>query len=111
MHIEIEYLAPHMIKAPIFGVSISNDKQKGILDINTETTEQKLPSLKGKGRITIHFERLDLNNGQYYVDVGVYEQNWAYAYDYHWHVYTFFVHSEKKHKGTISPPYRWEFEG
>ncbi|MDH3602328.1 MAG: hypothetical protein OEU26_22165 [Candidatus Tectomicrobia bacterium] len=53
-------------------------------------------------------ERLDLGGGQYYIDVGVYERNWTYAYDYHWKAYPLCVQSTGGAKGILHPPYRWE---
>ncbi len=67
-----------------------------------------LPTLQGGGQIVLHLERLDLNGGQYYVDVGVYEREWAYAYDYHWHVYPLLVRPTGGEKSILCPPHRWE---
>ncbi|HEY9295177.1 MAG TPA: sulfotransferase domain-containing protein, partial [Phormidium sp.] len=41
----------------------------------------------------------------------VYEKSWAYAYDYHWHVYPLYVRSTVHQKTILCPPYRWEFDG
>jgi hypothetical protein len=70
-----------------------------------------VPLAEGKGTIRLQVDRLDLGNGQYYVNPGVYEKNWAYAYDYHWHVYPLYVRSTVQQKTILCPPYRWEFEG
>jgi lipopolysaccharide transport system ATP-binding protein len=70
-----------------------------------------MPVVKGKGHLALHLERLDLNSGKYYVDVGIYEKNWKYAYDFHWHVYPILINSDFRNKGVISPPYRWDFGG
>jgi lipopolysaccharide transport system ATP-binding protein len=107
--IQIEYLAPQPIAAPIFGVGIAREGRKEIcFSINTAMGGLTLPTLQGRGRIALHLERLDLVGGQYYVDVGVYEQNWAYAYDYHWHVYPLIIRPTGGEKGILRPPHRWE---
>ncbi|MEJ2750051.1 MAG: ABC transporter ATP-binding protein, partial [Anaerolineae bacterium] len=62
---------------------------------------------QGEGRISLILERLDLTEGTYFVDVGIYEAHWAYAYDYHWHVYPLLVTAESETKGVLAPPYRW----
>lgn len=78
-------------------------------DTNTAAMERELPLVEGKGQITLNFDRLDLSSGRYFLNVGVYEQNWAYAYDYHWHVYPLLVHSSTvSEKGIFCPPCRWE---
>ena len=35
--------------------------------------------MNGGGQVALELERLDLNGGAYYVDVGLYERGWAYA--------------------------------
>lgn len=60
--------------------------------------------------INFQFDRLDLIGQQYYIDVGVYEQDWAYAYDYHWHAYPLLVRSTGGEKGILHPPHRWRLE-
>ncbi len=109
LHIEIKYLAPSPIPRPIFGVTISREDGLVCYDTSTDLAGHRLPTVHGSGQITFQIERLDLNGGQYYVDVGVYEREWAYAYDYHWHVYPLTVRPTGGEKGILHPPHRWEF--
>jgi lipopolysaccharide transport system ATP-binding protein len=107
--VQIDYLAPEPIPAPIVGVAITcEDQKEACCGINTAAEGLTLRTLHGRGRITLHIERLDLIGGQYYVDVGVYEREWAYAYDYHWHVYPLVVRPTGGEKGILHPPHRWE---
>lgn len=106
--VEIEYLAHHPIYYPVFGITISYEDGLVCYDIHIKAAELPLPLPKEQGRIILHLERLDLNSGQYYVDVGIYEHNWAYAYDYHWHVYPLVICSKIGGKGILSPPHWWE---
>jgi lipopolysaccharide transport system ATP-binding protein len=108
LHIEIDYLAPKRIGAPVFSVTIRSEDGQTCTDLSTAAAGISLPVLQGEGRITLHFERLDLNGGQYYVDVGAYTQNWDYAYDYHWHTYPLTVLPTNNEKGVLYPPHRWE---
>lgn len=109
--VEIEYLSPQPIHAPIFSVSISREDGQVCLDTNTETMGLSLPLIPGKGQIKLHIDRLDLAGGQYFVNVGVYKQDWAYAYDYHWHVYPLLVNSTVSENSILCPPRRWEIGG
>lgn len=109
--VQIEYLTPQPIPAPIFGVTISREDGLVCYDTSTAAAGLTLPMLQGRGQIVLHLERLDLNGGQYYVDVGVYERDWAYAYDYHWHVYPLLVRPTGGEKGILRPPHRWEVCG
>lgn len=109
--IEIHYSVPKPIAAAIFGVTISREDGQSCFDTNTNQMGRLLPLAFGKGTIRLHVDRLDLGNGQYYVNAGVYEKSWAYAYDYHWHVYPLYVRSTVHQKTILCPPYRWEFDG
>jgi lipopolysaccharide transport system ATP-binding protein len=109
--VEIHYSAPKQISGAIFGVTISREDGQNCLDTNTNQMGKLLPLAVGKGKIRLHLDRLDLGNGQYYVNAGIYEKNWAYAYDYHWHVYPLYVRSTINQKTILCPPYRWEFDG
>lgn len=106
----IAYNAPRPIPAPIFSVSIS--RQDGFLcyDTNTAAAGYSLPTLHGRGQLSLHVERLDLTGGRYYVDVGVHERNWNYAYDYHWHVYPLIVDAPDGNSGLLRPPHRWQID-
>jgi lipopolysaccharide transport system ATP-binding protein len=111
LRVEIEYLALESISAPIFGVTITREDGFICYDTSTAAAGLTLPTLQGEGKIVLHLERLDLNGGEYYVDIGVYEQDWAYAYDYHWHVYSLLVRLVGGEKGVLRPPHRWEVCG
>jgi lipopolysaccharide transport system ATP-binding protein len=113
LKVEIEYFAPEAIEAPIFGVTISNDNKPDILflDVSTEATNFSVPALNGRGCVTLDLKRLDLENGKYFIDIGVYERNWAYAYDYHWHAYPIMIRAKESGKGILFPPHRWEING
>jgi lipopolysaccharide transport system ATP-binding protein len=108
LRVEIEYLAPEPIQAPIFGVTISREDGFVCYDTSTDAAGVRLPTVHGPGQIIFHVERLDLIGEKYYVDVGVYEREWTYAYDYHWHVYPLLVRSSGGEKGILRPPHRWE---
>jgi lipopolysaccharide transport system ATP-binding protein len=110
LQVEIEYVAPQPIPEPIFGVIISREDGQVCYDTNTAGAGHRLPTVHGPGQISFHIERLDLIGGQYYVDVGVYEREWAYAYDYHWHAYPLVVRPTGGEKGILHPPHRWEME-
>lgn len=107
--IEIEYNSPQQIQSPIFSVTISREKDElKCYDTNTSDGGQSLATVCGPGRIVLHIERLDLAGGQYYVNVGIYEMDWKYAYDYHWKVYSLPVVEGCFTEGVLSPPQRWD---
>ena len=110
LQVEIDYQAPTPIDSPIFGITISREDGAICYDASTQGAGHTLPTVHGEGRISCQFERLDLIGAQYYVDVGVYEREWTYAYDYHWHVYPLIVHATPGEKGILRPPHRWQLD-
>jgi lipopolysaccharide transport system ATP-binding protein len=106
--VELEYFTPEPIEAPTFGISISREEGQICLDTNTQAMGISTPVIQGKGRIRFYCDRLDLGGGQYFVDVGIFEKNWEYAYDYHWHVYPLEILAPTSGKGNLMPPMRWE---
>ncbi|MFW6069319.1 MAG: Wzt carbohydrate-binding domain-containing protein, partial [Chloroflexota bacterium] len=79
-------------------------------DINTRAAGLTLSTLQGYGQISLHLERLDLAPGHYYVDVGVHEREWAYAYDFHWRVYALNVNAHGAGEGILRAPHHWEIK-
>jgi len=110
LHIAIEYLAHNPIPEPIFGVTINREDEFVCYDTSTDAAGPHLPTVHGPGQITFQIERLDLIGGQYYIDVGAYEREWAYAYDYHWRVYPLAIRPTRGEKGILRPPHRWKAE-
>lgn len=108
LRLEIEYMCSRPIEAPIFEVLITKEDDFICYYTSTDATSLKLPTLQGQGKITLVFERLDLVQQTYYLDLGVYTKDWLYAYDYHWHVYPLKVHARENIQGILHPPHRWE---
>jgi lipopolysaccharide transport system ATP-binding protein len=109
LNVTISYQAS-IPMAPIFGLTISRPDGFICYDTSTAATGLATPTLTGNGQILLSLERLDLIPGDYFVDVGIYEHNWAYAYDYHWHVYPLTVAGNSLEKGVLRPPHRWELQ-
>jgi len=108
LHIVINYFSHQPAYAPIFGVNISQADGTVCYDTDTSTTGLSLPLVQGIGQISLRLKRLDLRGGKYFVNVGIYAQDWAYAYDYHWHAYPLLIHSNSTEKGVLSPPHHWK---
>jgi len=67
-----------------------------------------MPPVSGRGEIVLHLQRIDLAGGRYFVDVGIFEHQWAFGYDYHWHVYPLTIQSPRIEVGFLHPPHLWE---
>ena len=86
LRIALDYDSPQPVESPIFNVVISREGAV-CCTLNTLAADLSLPSLQGRGQIRLDIERLDLVDGQYTIDVAVYKEDWAYAYDYHRQMY------------------------
>lgn len=111
LRIEIEYAAHRPIPAPIFVVAIIRDDGVICCETHTEAAGLNLPTLTGRGSVALKIERLDLNRGNYWVEVKVYERGWTYAYDSHVDAYTFSVRSGNADGGILHPPHSWDVRG
>jgi lipopolysaccharide transport system ATP-binding protein len=110
VRVEIDCMAPQPIRSPIFSVSISREDGAVCYDASTAMAGLALPTIQGFGRIALQIDRLDLAGGLYYLDIGAYERDWTYAYDYHWHVYPLIIRPTAGVKGILCPPHQWEFD-
>ena len=108
LRIEIDYKCPQPISQPIFGVVITREDNLNLFDANTEGFSPSV--LQGRGKVTLEIDRLDLTEGLYYLDIGIYKPDWSYAFDYHWHAYTVNVHAGQGTEGLLLPPHRWLME-
>ena len=107
LQIVIEYVAPSPIPSPIFSVALT--REDGVLCYSHNTAAAgATPSVAdGPGRMLLQLDRLDLNRGFYRLDVGVYERDWAYAYDYHCQAYPLLVQCREDGEGVLRAPTRW----
>lgn len=108
--VEIDYQAQQPIETAIFCVTVSQEDGTTCLDVNTSAMGIPVPKINGKNTIRLWCDRLDLCGGKYFVNVGVFKEDWSYAYDYHWHAYPLTIESGVSTKGILSPPMRWEMD-
>jgi lipopolysaccharide transport system ATP-binding protein len=107
LRVEIDYRSNTPADDPFFGVTISKEDGQICTEMILEKNRFKLEGSHEKGGIMLNIDRLDLSGGEYFVDVGIYEKNWEYAYDYHWHVYPLQIESTISFKGVLAPPHKW----
>jgi len=106
--VEICYQNQKAVSAAIFGVSVTRSDNYKLLEINTAHQEAFAIPLQEQGILRLQIDRLDLASGEYFIDVGIYEKNWSYAYDFHWHTYSLLVKSKLSSQGVLNPPMHWE---
>ena len=96
------------IKDFVFGVGIFNADGICCYGTNTQIEEFTPVSLVGDGEVKLAFDRLDLVEGTYFVDVAAHQRD-GYPFDYHRALHTFRVNSRIKDTGIYRPNHRWEF--
>lgn len=105
--VETKWCAPKPIGPLILSVGVHSED--GLLLCEVHRPMNKLPALQGA--IKVQFDRLDLAEGTYFVDVGAYAADWSITYDYHWHVHRMTVGGPagpSEGKGPLRPPFHWD---
>jgi lipopolysaccharide transport system ATP-binding protein len=107
LRVEIDFRADEPVPTPNFGVLIRQADNTVLFDETMPSSVIGLDAVRGVGSVALTFDRLDLNSGEYFIDVGVYRHDWAYAYDYHWRAYPLTVVAASQAKGAVNPPHVW----
>jgi hypothetical protein len=103
VEIELEPRAP--VDEPIVSVSLRRMADGAmVFDVNTAADGVSLGRIDRRTTVALQLERLDAEPGAYRFDVGVYERDWAYVYDYHWQAYALDVVGGG---GGFGPERRW----
>lgn len=105
--VEFEYRVGDNVRDPIFGVTILSTEERVCYDTNSQGVFQAIPEQDGRGLVEVSIAGLNLDNGKYYVDVGAYEREWAYTYDYHWKAYPIVINradTKGPHRSESSSP-------
>ncbi|MGD9572824.1 MAG: ABC transporter ATP-binding protein [Thermoleophilia bacterium] len=87
----------------IVGFSIRREED-GLIVVDEHL---ELGKVRADQDLRIALERLDLVPGEFRVDVGIYEADWSYAYDYHWAAYRLTVRGPEGATAVLSPRVRW----
>jgi homopolymeric O-antigen transport system ATP-binding protein len=114
LSVALTVLATRSIAQPIIGIAIHRAQDDVVCcDLNSDSDGVAVPDLEPGCRLEVSFalDRVDLLPGRYYVDVGVYEGEWRYAYDYHWHVHELVIRGPQHGNGVFRPPgRRWRVD-
>jgi lipopolysaccharide transport system ATP-binding protein len=94
------------VDEPIVAVSLHRlgDSLK-VFDVSTVGDGVQLGRLDGRATVRLSLQHVDLEPGAYYFDVGVYERDWSYVYDYRWQAHRILVRSTSA--GGFGPARRW----
>jgi lipopolysaccharide transport system ATP-binding protein len=93
---------------PILGVTLWDDIDGvAVWDINTQVEGVVVGTIRDVADVRLVFDSVPLAPGPYIMDVGVYEPDWQFAYDFHGNAYRLVVTGGPPSKGLIRPLHAW----
>jgi lipopolysaccharide transport system ATP-binding protein len=107
--VEAHFTFHKRVESPMFFVELTRTDGFKACSINTAAIGVDTSQLPERGVLRVTFERLDLSKGDYFVDVAVFAPEFAFAYDYKWHVQSLSIDAGYANEGAWHPPTRWEF--
>lgn len=102
--VEVE-VADADVTTAIVGIALSLDDGTTVLDMSAGGEDGV--ALRAGDRHRLELDRLDLGEGRYHVDVGLYAPQWTHPLDYWWHAAPLRVLGTERN-GTVAPPHRWQ---
>ena len=113
--IEIWFNAVRPITDPLFRVQIFRNDGTWVHGMNSARHDCHVGKIRGRGCMRLHYEQINLLEGDYYVSVGLWPDEYTsfitdVAYDMHEMSYVLKVRSQRHHgAGVVLLPARWSF--
>jgi ABC-type polysaccharide/polyol phosphate transport system ATPase subunit len=104
--VHMAYRAVRPIEDPVFGVGIYRKDGVCCFGTNTAIEGHRLDKVEGDGEVSVRFDRLDLVEGEYLLDVATHARD-GHPYDYHSRLYAFAVRSRVKDTGIARLAHAW----
>jgi lipopolysaccharide transport system ATP-binding protein len=96
------------IDDPIVCVSLRRRSDEALIfDLSTRADGAQLGAAVDEAEVELAVERLELSAGEYALDVGVFERDWEYAYDFHSCAYPVRVEGRVAGSGVLLPAHGW----
>ncbi|SEA48495.1 teichoic acid transport system ATP-binding protein [Oribacterium sp. KHPX15] len=107
--LKVSYLvADDSIENPLLGVAIRRIDNEYICGINTKLDNIRIPWKKGYNEIELTYDCFNLIGGEYYFDVGIFDQAGIVNIDYRTKIMTFFVKMDYIGEGVVILNHRWK---
>ena len=103
-------VADTTIKKPLLGVAIRRIDNEYICGLNTKLDNTSITWNKGYNEITLTYTGFNLVGGEYYFDVGIFDQTGIVNIDYKSKIKSFFVKMDYIAEGIVVLPHRWSKE-
>ena len=82
-------------------------RDDGVVCLDTHTTLPAQGDASAQRSCRLRIDRLDLADGDYAFDVGVYSADWEVPYDYHLRAYPLRIKGPQRGSGVLGPPLDW----
>ncbi|MBF2088581.1 MAG: methyltransferase domain-containing protein [Synechococcales cyanobacterium K44_A2020_017] len=104
--ITIHYQLKASLESALFTISLSD--ASGHIYLDTEIIINPLPTdITVPHTLDLHIERLDLAQGTYFINPGIFSPDWEATYVFQWHQYPLEIQSSPSQKGLLHPPLHW----
>jgi lipopolysaccharide transport system ATP-binding protein len=101
LSVELDYAVTTPVDSPVFCVTVVHDDGRACLTSSSDQAQIVIPPTLSTGHLTARLPVSRLDPGIYFIDVGVYEKHWAFAYDCHSRAYPLIIRHRKNE--TKSP--------
>ena len=106
--LKVSYLVgDDTIKDPLLGVAIRRIDNEYICGLNTKLDNTSIPWKKGYNEVTLTYTNFNLVGGEYYFDVGIFDQTGIVNVDYKARIKNFFVKMDYIAEGVVVLNHEW----
>ena len=95
------------LQNPVLGVAIRRIDNEYICGLNTKLDNMSIPWKKGYNEVTLTYKDFNLVGGEYYFDVGIFDQTGIVNLDYKAKIKNFFVKMDYVAEGTVVLQHEW----
>ncbi|MBR4940515.1 MAG: ABC transporter ATP-binding protein [Clostridia bacterium] len=100
-------VADDTLPNPVLGVAIRRIDNEYICGLNTKLDNVTIPWKKGYNEITLTYPNFNLMGGEYYFDVGIFDQTGIVNLDYKTKIRSFFVKMDYIAEGIVVLNHEW----
>lgn len=98
------------IQDPLLGVAIRSIDNEYICGLNTKLDHVRIPWKKGYNEVKLTYQKFNLIGGEYYFDVGIFDQTGIVNIDYKTRIKDFFVRMDYIAEGIVVLNHKWMIE-
>lgn len=98
------------IQEPLLGVAIRSIDNEYICGLNTKLDHVRIPWKKGYNEVKLTYQKFNLIGGEYYFDVGIFDQTGIVNIDYKTRMKEFFVRMDYIAEGKVVLNHKWIIE-